>query len=1304
MGKHEGWAQPPTGFLPNGLLQSEVAHVGQELDMERWSKVEERVSELISCIKPNLSSEKQRKKVSDYVQCLIVKCFPCQVCTFGSVPLKTYLPDGDIDLTIFSNNQNLKDTWAHQLRDILEGEEKNENAEFRVKEVQYIQAEVKIIKCLVENIVVDISFNQIGGLCTLCFLDEVDNLINQEHLFKRSIILIKAWCYYESRILGAHHGLISTYALETLVLYIFHVFNKKFVGPLEVLYRFLEFFSKFDWDNFCLSLWGPVPLSSLPDITAEPPRKDNEDLLISKKFLDNCSAVYADSPSGQETQGQPFISKHFNVIDPLRVNNNLGRSVNRGNFFRIRSAFTFGAKKLTKLLNCPKDRVLKEIDEFFINTWDRHGSGHRPDTPRNDSSLSGLSNTETMYGSANLQSNSITSGYVHQAEANHGSHVNHHSERSINALTRMNYSRKETSSKQVDKMEKYQGNSRADNLVTEMQGTHPFARTQSSPELTDSYSDSSQRRHNRVSEGGKNQLSSARLDIRRKNLEIDTVRLDVPSSPDGSFRRHIPSQKSIDATFADSSSVSNCYQENDSQSGVEGQEFKTVSGAHGMHQEHHGFMNTMSSPSPYGFNDQIHMLENLNVVATGYGQRNLVGMSPSNIPMVETLWDTNMPFTHGLITPQWGHYFSSLGMPSSTEDSVDSRDQNLSYAAGSNASEVDNTLWHDQDQGSARGSDLDNGSFESFHTNDHHQQSTASSNKFVPSSRISSFGSYHSHPRSSREDNITGRTDLSDAFHPSGGENEIHSRSIQSSYSSSIRNKISSENSWDESSGKVSRSSREKRGRKTSSAAPSTEYGKEKTLSEHPSAPTEDGSRDWNPAMVATEITSPGLQSVSAMQAAAQHPVAGFQSAHHGVLDSLTQLGPVLLGAGSQQKPGDNSIPFAFYPTGPPVPFLAMLPIYNLPHDTSSSEASTSQFNRDDQLDHHDSGQNLDSSGRVDHLKEINVLNNSVEQVTAPHRDLSEPKSDILDGDFASHLLNLQYGRFCQNIPPLAYPSPGVLPPVYLQGRVPWDGNPARPLSGNMNLFSQLVSYGSPPIVPVSSFQSVSNGPASIYHVDEMPRYRSGTGTYLPNPQNQKVSVRERHSSNNRRVNYGFDRSDNYSEKESNWNVGLKSRTSGRGYNRNQVDKPSPRRERGASNDSQSERPWSSSHRQNSFYHAQNSPVWSSATQGGPSNLAQYGMGPPAANLNVVSSNGPFQPVVMLYSYNHNHGPGHPGSLAAGQLDFGSLGSVGFQGMDDMSQLTDGSLQSSGPLQEEQMFHGGPASHSSPDQPSSPKL
>lgn len=70
---------------------------------------------------------------------------------------------------------------------------------------------------------------------------QVDRLVGRNHLFKRSIILVKAWCYYESRILGAHHGLISTYALETLVLYIFQLYHSSLGGPLVVTTVIMQF-------------------------------------------------------------------------------------------------------------------------------------------------------------------------------------------------------------------------------------------------------------------------------------------------------------------------------------------------------------------------------------------------------------------------------------------------------------------------------------------------------------------------------------------------------------------------------------------------------------------------------------------------------------------------------------------------------------------------------------------------------------------------------------------------------------------------------------------------------------------------------------------------------------------------------------------------------------------------------------------------------------------------------------------------------------------------------------------------------
>ncbi|XP_057486675.1 uncharacterized protein LOC130772804 isoform X1 [Actinidia eriantha] len=348
------------------------------IGLERWARAEEATHKIICQVQPTAVSEERRREVIDYVQRLIRASLGCEVFPFGSVPLKAYLPDGDIDLTAFSG-ASVEEALVNDVVSVLEAEDQNMAAEFIVKDVQLIWAEVKLVKCIIQNIVVDISFNQLGGLCTLCFLEQVDRLIGKDHLFKRSIILIKAWCYYESRVLGAHHGLISSYALETLVLYIFHLFHSKLDGPLAVLYRFLDYFSKFDWDNYCVSLRGPIRVSSLPEIVAEKPENGGSDLLLSKDFLSYCVDNFSVPSRGIDTNSRTFPQKHLNIVDPLKENNNLGRSVSKGNFCRIRSAFTLGARKLERILLQSTDSIAGELYIFFSNTLDRHGSGQRPD-------------------------------------------------------------------------------------------------------------------------------------------------------------------------------------------------------------------------------------------------------------------------------------------------------------------------------------------------------------------------------------------------------------------------------------------------------------------------------------------------------------------------------------------------------------------------------------------------------------------------------------------------------------------------------------------------------------------------------------------------------------------------------------------------------------------------------------------------------------------------------------------------------------------------------------------------------------
>ncbi|KAL0379407.1 UNVERIFIED_CONTAM: hypothetical protein Sangu_0005000 [Sesamum angustifolium] len=729
MGENEGWVEPGPP-LPNGLLPG-AGPVMRALDTDRWVKAEERTAELISCIQPNQLSEERRNAVADYVQRLIMKCFPCQVCTFGSVPLKTYLPDGDIDLTAFSHNQSLKDTWAHQVRDMLENEEKNENAEFHVKEVQYIQAEVKIIKCLVENIVVDISFNQVGGLCTLCFLD-------------------------------------------------------------EVLYRFLEFFSNFDWDNFCVSLWGPV----------------------------------------RENNGQPFVSKHFNVIDPLRVNNNLGRSVSKGNFFRIRSAFAFGAKRLARLLECPKDNLIFEVNQFFMNTWERHGSGNRPDAPRLGSWRLRLSTPDSPHEFGN--SDNCTSGrkvkenssaYGMEGEVIRTSGVSSQHGKSSSRMMPITSELSAASSTHSLKSQ-FNVNSLR---VTDQIGGHTFS---DQVVLDDKVQRDLKEDHPTRAETADAHATYSKLDSsnRRKHNGPESLvsHSSPPSSGDTSSVRHVPSQRSPDA--ADTTSISNSYHR-DLGLDVLSEEFSASSAAQLMQQEEQDIVNMMASASLQGFNGQVHVPFNLTsghlpysmlpsfLASMGYTQRNMPGFFPTNIPLMDPSF-SHVQFPQGLVSPQSTHYFSGIGLNPS-EDSVERSNENFG-PSDMNTRETDHDFWQEQDVSSSSGYDPENGNFDRLQS-DQKPPISSSGLKYVPpQSRVSgSSSATRVQQKHLREKRGAVRENI-DCFPIQGirssevcaEERSTSSRFSSATHGNSLRSRTSSESSWDGSSVKAPKTTKEKREKK----------------------------------------------------------------------------------------------------------------------------------------------------------------------------------------------------------------------------------------------------------------------------------------------------------------------------------------------------------------------------------------------------------------------------------------------------------------------------------------------------------
>lgn len=273
------------------------------------------------------------------------------ITTFGSGPLKTYLPESDIDITILFTNYFLKSekldtpSWigTKELNKLKETLEINAE-EYRLEDVTIINAAVKLIKLYCNGIQIDISFNQIGGICTFSYLEAVDQLVGKDHLFKKAILLIKAWCMYEGRILGSNIGCISSYTLEVLMVHLLIRWRDLIQSPLDL---FFKFFETNWWDN-AVTIFGlsdidearsyPVLLEKVDDFVEDDDSK-------SKLILDHYGLVQMHQERLRKlwdkynvtlpSEALISLDHHLNIVDPIYPCNNLGKCISNFNSKRI---------------------------------------------------------------------------------------------------------------------------------------------------------------------------------------------------------------------------------------------------------------------------------------------------------------------------------------------------------------------------------------------------------------------------------------------------------------------------------------------------------------------------------------------------------------------------------------------------------------------------------------------------------------------------------------------------------------------------------------------------------------------------------------------------------------------------------------------------------------------------------------------------------------------------------------------------------------------------------------------------------
>jgi len=241
----------------------------------------ERIDEIIGMIAPMRMAALKRKKIVDLVQRTVAECLSVKRCyVTGSFPLKTYLPSSDIDMTIIVDEEKSKNDvpWYLKLmtalskKAVLDHKRSESEKRLSIHNVTFVASDVKLLKCVVDNVTVDISANKINGIAAAALLADANVAIGREDLFIRSVLLIKTWCAYDAKkttidesILGGDRACLSSYALCILVLRLFNLKRgrSRIMHPFHAFALFFDEYASFPWSTHAITLYGSIPLADV---------------------------------------------------------------------------------------------------------------------------------------------------------------------------------------------------------------------------------------------------------------------------------------------------------------------------------------------------------------------------------------------------------------------------------------------------------------------------------------------------------------------------------------------------------------------------------------------------------------------------------------------------------------------------------------------------------------------------------------------------------------------------------------------------------------------------------------------------------------------------------------------------------------------------------------------------------------------------------------------------------------------------------------------------------------------------------
>jgi hypothetical protein len=167
--------------------------------------IEEEVNLLLQYLAPILDANSRRDNVVLFINSLLTSQLKESVVTgCGSSALRSFLPDSDLDVVVLcphvcqaKDEMKILQQIFNSLCDEIGRKDEGTSrfVDFNIRNVEFINARTKVAHCIVNNIGVDMTVNQLGALSCMLLLEESDRFIGMDHLFKKSLVLIKVCLY-----------------------------------------------------------------------------------------------------------------------------------------------------------------------------------------------------------------------------------------------------------------------------------------------------------------------------------------------------------------------------------------------------------------------------------------------------------------------------------------------------------------------------------------------------------------------------------------------------------------------------------------------------------------------------------------------------------------------------------------------------------------------------------------------------------------------------------------------------------------------------------------------------------------------------------------------------------------------------------------------------------------------------------------------------------------------------------------------------------------------------------------------------